>query len=198
MKIIRTTVALLLATMPIVGAFAQQVTLDGNIDALKDEKSVAIEFVYDSMKVGKYNDNDYVNHKKDDLNKKYPGKGDAWSLDWVQARKAKYEPGFKAGFESTSSIAINGKSDSKYTIILKTTFVEPGFHIRMIARENAVINAVVLIVETADKSKVVARIAVERAIGKGPGDYDEDTYNRIMNAYQKAGEAVGKLLRAKG
>jgi hypothetical protein len=198
MKIISATAVLVFAAIPIVGAFAQQVTLDGDIDALKDEKSIAIEFVYDSMKVGKYNDNDYVNHKKDDLNKKYPGKGDAWSLDWVQARKAKYEPGFKVGFESTSSISTNGKSDSKYTVILKTTFVEPGFHIRMIARENAVVNAVVLIVETADKSKVVARIGIEKSIGKGPGDYDEDTYNRIMNAYQKAGEAVGKLIRGKG
>lgn len=150
------------------------------------------------MKVGKYYDNEYVNHKKDDLNKKYPGKGDAWSLTWVEARKAKYEPGFRQGFESASSISTNGKSDPKYTLILKTTFVEPGFHIRMIAKENAVVNAEIFIVETSDKNKILAKIRIEKFIGKGPGDFDEDTYNRIMNAYEKAGEAVGNLIKGKG
>jgi hypothetical protein len=199
MKILKIAAIILVTMIANISTTAQKITLDGDIDALKDEKSMTIEFNYDSMKIGKYNNtnDDYVAHKKDDLNKKYPGKGDAWALVWVEARKAKYEPAFKEGFESSSAISTNAKSDSKYTLILKTTFIEPGFHIKMIAKENAVVNAEAWIVENSDKNKIVATINIERAVGKAPGDNDEDTYNRISNAYKRTGEALGNLIKGK-
>lgn len=166
---------------------------DGSIAALKDEKTINTAFVYENMKVGKYDkEEDYVASKKADYNKKESGKGDTWAKNWVADRDGRYEPKFNELFEKSSEMSI--KKGAKYTLIFKTIFTEPGFNIG-IMRKNAEINAEAWIVETTNQNNVIAKISVQKALGRTFGGYDFDTGERIAEAYADAGKALGNYIR---
>jgi len=170
--------------------------MEGNLSALKGQKSINTEFVYDNMKVGKFDkEEEYVSSKKEELNKKEAGKGDKWSQDWVDDRKEQFEPKFNELFEKSSEIDAGPKTDAKYTLIFKTTFTEPGFNVG-VWRKNAEINGEVWIVETANKNNVIAKISIQKALGRTFGGYDFDTGGRISEAYADAGKALGKFIRS--
>ncbi|MEO5996714.1 MAG: hypothetical protein ABIN89_08275 [Chitinophagaceae bacterium] len=173
---------------------AQRLKLtDGNLSALKEEKSINTLFVYENMKVGKFDkEEDYVRNKTADYNKKEPGKGDTWAKNWESDRSARFEPKFNELLEKASGMSI--KKDAKYTLIFKTQFTEPGFNIG-IMRKNAEINAEAWIVETANQNTVIAKISVQRALGRTFGGYDFDTGERISEAYADAGKALGNYIK---
>ncbi len=166
---------------------------EGSIDAVKAESSLNFEFTYDSMKVGKYDkEADYVTKKTADYNAKEAGKGDTWAKAWVDDRKHRFEPKFIELFTENS-----GKTEdknAKYTLIFKTIFTEPGYKVG-ISRKNAEIDAVVLVVETANHNNIVATLTVDKALGRTFGGYDFDTGERIMEAYADAGKALGKYIK---
>jgi hypothetical protein len=166
---------------------------EGSIDAIKSESSLNMEYTYDSMKVGKYDhEADYIARKTEDYNKKESGKGDTWAKAWVDDRKYRFEPKFEELFTEYSEKTKDKKA--KYTLIFKTIFTEPGYNVG-ISRKNAQIDAVVLIVETANRSNVVAKLTVDNALGRTFGGYDFDTGERIAEAYADAGKALGKHLK---
>lgn len=176
-------------------ASAQRIKLiEGDLSPLKNERNIAVEFAYDNQKVGKYDqEKDYVSHKKEELNKKEPGRGDTWEKAWISDRETRFEPKFNELFEKSSEMTTGGKN-AKYTLVFKTTFTEPGFNIG-IMRKNAEINADVLIVETANKSNVIGKISVQKALGRTFGGYDFDTGERISECYADAGKALGKFVK---
>lgn len=166
---------------------------EGSIDAVKAESSINFEYTYDNMSVGKFDrEEDYVAKKKEDYNNKEAGRGDTWAKAWVDDRKNRFEPKFEELFTEYSN-KTNSKN-AKYTLIFKTTFTEPGYNVGVM-RKNAQINATVLIVETANPSNVIAKIAVDKALGRTFGGYDFDTGGRIAEAYADAGKALGKYLK---
>jgi len=166
---------------------------EGSIDAIKSESSLNMEYTYDSMKVGKYDiEADYIAKKTEDYNKKESGKGDTWAKSWVDDRKYRFEPKFEELFTENSKKTKDKKA--KYTLIFKTIFTEPGYNVG-ISRKNAQIDAVVLIVETANRSNVVAKLTLDDALGRTFGGYDFDTGERLSEAYADAGKALGKYLK---
>ncbi|HEX4852000.1 MAG TPA: hypothetical protein VFV08_14395 [Puia sp.] len=192
---LKRSLAFLLCTLFLARTQAQHIKLlEGNIDVLKNEKSISVEFTYEEMRVGRYDkESDYVNDKTADYNKKEPGKGDTWAKNWVGDRKYRYEPKFNELFEKYSEMTIKG--GCKYTLIFKTNFTEPGFNIG-ITRKSAEINGEAWIVETANKNKVIAKIRVEKAPGKAfwsGNDYDSG--DRISEAYATAGKGLGKFIK---
>lgn len=173
---------------------AQKIKItEGSIDAIKSESSLNMEYTYDSMKVGKYDhEADYIAKKTEDYNKKESGKGDTWAKSWVDDRKYRFEPKFEELFTENSKKTKDKKA--KYTLIFKTIFTEPGYNVG-ISRKNAQIDAVVLIVETANRSNVVAKLKLDDALGRTFGGYDFDTGERLSEAYADAGKALGKYLK---
>ena len=173
---------------------AQRLKLtDGSLSVLKDEKSISTEFAYDDMKVGKYDkEEDYVKTKTADYNKKESGKGDTWAKNWVADRQNRFEPKFNELLEKASDMVV--KKGAKYTLLFKTSFTEPGFNIG-IMRKNAEMNGEAWIVETANKSNVIGKISVQKALGRTFGGYDFDTGERIGEAYADAGKALGKFIK---
>ncbi len=175
---------------------AQKVKLkDGDFSALKAETSVNFEFTYNNMAVGKYKDEtEYLDRKRADYNNKEDGRGDTWVKSWVADRKESFEPKFIELFTKYSEMAES--KTAKYTIIFNTWFTEPGYNI-YISRSNAKISADAVIVETANKSKVLATITVEKAPGRTFGGYDYDTQSRLSEAYASAGKALAKFIKDK-
>lgn len=196
MKFIRTfgfvAVILLMAAV----GHAQRIRLtEGDLSPLRNEKKINTEFTYEHMSVGKFDSEaDYIAKKKDDYNKKEPGKGDQWAKDWVSDRHHLFEPKFIDLFEKETDINVSSAHDAKYTLIYKTTSMEPGYNI-YISRKNAETDAEVWIVETANPSKVIAKITVENAKGRTFGGNDYETGVRLAECYADAGKYLGKFIR---
>ncbi|RYE27979.1 MAG: hypothetical protein EOP48_34020, partial [Sphingobacteriales bacterium] len=110
-------------------ASAQKVKLiEGDLSAIKSEKSINTEFSYENMSVGKFEkESEYVAKKTEEYNKKEAGRGDTWAKRWVDDREQRFQPKFNELFEKASGMTISPKA--KYTLIYKTTFLEPGFNI---------------------------------------------------------------------
>lgn len=173
---------------------AQRIKLTtGDLSLLKNETAINLEFTYDNMSVGKFkNEQDYLDKKTAEYNKKEPGRGDNWAKSWANDRQARFEPKFIELFTKHSDM--NESKKAKYTLIFKTTSTEPGYNI-VISRKNAQIDAIVEIVETADRSKVIAILTLDNALGRTFGGYDYDTGLRISEAYADAGKALGKFIK---
>lgn len=179
-------------------AQAQKVKLlDGSLDALKSEKKLNLEYDYSNMGVGKFeSEADYLAKKKADYDKKEPGRGDQWESSWKADRKNRFQPQFEELFSKHSGMTAGNIPSAKYTLIFKTTYTEPGYNV-YVTRKNAEIDGEALLVETADKSKVIARMSVLNCPGRTFGGNDYDTGERIQEAYAVAGKGLGKFFKDK-
>lgn len=175
-------------------ATAQKVkTISGNPEILKSESTVNIEFAYDNLSVGKYdNEKAYVAAKTEEYNKKEPGKGNTWAKSWATDKAGRYEPKFIELFTLTSGMMVN--KDAKYTLIFKTTSIEPGYNIG-ISRKNAEIDAEIWIVETANRDNKAATFTLKNVPGGTAFGYDFDTGLRISEAFANSGKKMGKYLK---
>lgn len=174
--------------------FAQRIkVIEGKLPDLSNEKSINTEFTYNNISVGKYDkEEEYIKTKTEEYNKKEPGRGDRWAKSWVSDRKNRFEPKFNELFTKYSDFTID--ANAKYTIIFHTSSIEPGFNIGL-TRKSASINGDAIIVETADKSKVIARLSVDKAPGNSFWGNDYDTGERLSETYATAGRAVGKFIK---
>lgn len=198
MKFVKLTVATLLLAFSM-NASAQKMKLkDGSLDALKSETNFNFEFTYDNMAVGKFDkEADYVKKKTDDYNAKDAGRGDGWAKKWVADREDQFEPKFREIFNKFAESTT--KKDAKYTIIVHTTFTEPGYNIAggmMIGGKKAArIDAEITIVETDDHSKKVAVVTIDNAPGSSFFGADYETGARISECYAKAGKSLAKFIK---
>lgn len=195
MKHINYTIAAIALLFISTFAIAQRVEVtDGSLDALKGIKKLNVKYDYTGMTVGKKSEKDYVDEKTDGFNKKEPGKGDKWAKDWKADREGRYEPTFEEGFNKNGDIQVGYNPKEKYTLIFKTVLTEPGFNIGVM-RKSAYIDGAAWIVETADQSKVIAKMDVNKCPGRTIFGDDYDTGERIMEAYASAGRALARYLR---
>lgn len=199
MKLIKTCAVIAGMVCLSVSSFAQKINiLEGDLAPLKSEKNINTEFTYENMSVGKFKtEAEYVAKKTEEYNKKEAGKGDRWAKDWVGDRTGNYDRKFNELFEKYSEIIVSGaKKGAKYTLIYKTYFTEPGYNI-YISRKNAETDAEVWIVESANPSKVIAKLEVKNAKGRTFGGNDYASGERIAECYADAGKALGKFIKNK-
>lgn len=174
---------------------AQRLKLtEGSLDLLKGQTEINTEFTYENLKVGKYDkEEDYIRDKTAEYNKKEPGRGDNWARAWKDDREARYEPKFMELFNDKGNLKAVHKKDVKYTLLFKTSFLEPGFNVG-VWRKNASMNGEVWIVETGNPSRALVKISVDKAQGRIFGGFDFDTGVRIAEAYADAGKALAKFM----
>lgn len=194
MKKLKITLALMAVSFFVLSAQGQKVkNTSGNADILKSESTINIEFNYDNISVGKYKtEQEYVTAKTDEYNKKEAGKGDSWAKSWANDKESRFEPKFIELFIRESGMTVS--KDAKYTLIFKTTSIEPGYNIG-ISRKNAQIDAEVWIVETANKANKLATFTIDNVPGGTAFGYDFDTGLRISEAYANSGKKLGKYLK---
>lgn len=199
MKTIIYAVTLAALACSVTDTHAQRVEVrSGNVDVLSGQKTINVEYDYSSFGVGKFaTEQEYLDKKAGEYNAKEAGKGDAWKKTWVDDRKDKYEPKFEEllnkGLADKGIMAVNGNSGAKYTFIVRTTFVEPGFNVGVV-RKNAAVDFVIDVVESANKSGKVAGIALSKVPGGQFGGYDFETGVRIAESYAKAGKTLAAFL----
>ena len=172
---------------------AQKVKLvEGNLKTLQGEKTIKTTFTYDDMIVGKEDTEEaYIKRKKEDYDKKEPGRGDKWEKAWYSDRTERFEPQFNELF--IKHAGLETAEDSKYTLIFHTSRTEPGWNVGVM-RAPARIDGEVLIVESANPDNIIAKLTVVNAPGRDVFGYDFDTGLRLQEAYAKSGKEVGKIL----
>ncbi|MCX6244219.1 MAG: hypothetical protein NTU98_05885 [Bacteroidetes bacterium] len=198
MKRLSTLIVLVAFLLPGVTLFAQCKLTSGNVSVLKGQSVINLQYDYSKMGVGKYKDEaEYVAKRTEDMNKKKPGDGDRWAEAWKNDRSSKFQPMLEKNLnEKLSKVSATGKenaTDAKYTLIIRTTFTEPGFNVG-ITRQNAYIKMEVDLVETANPGTVLASIEMKREDSINMMGYDYDTGSRIQSAYDRAGEHLGAFL----
>lgn len=171
--------------------------VSGDLNFLKGVKELKIEYVYDGMMIGSKTEEEYTDSKVKEKNKKEPGSGDTWLTSWNRDKEARFQPKFEELFnekmEKKGIKADTKADDAKYTMIVKTTRLEPGFNIG-ITRQNAEIDVEISFVETSNPSNVLCKITVKKSPGQIYGGMDFDTGTRIAEAYAKCGKVLGAFL----
>ena len=197
-----TKISLLLIFVSLtVFSFGQKVvSVEGNCDFIKGEKEIKIVYDYSEMSVGKFNsEEDYVNEKVAEGNKKEAGKGDKWKDSWYGSRERVYHVKFETLFnKGLAKRGITGSQDAdgaKYTLIVKTTFTEPGFNVGVMKRPSA-INVEYIFVETGTEN-VIAKFTQEGIPGSQAAGFDYDTSTRISESYAKAGKMLAAYIYKK-
>jgi hypothetical protein len=185
-----------------INGFTQAKLISGDMKVLKGQSEVLLTYDYSKMGVGKYKSaDDYTTEKVAEMNKKKAGSGDEWLEKWTGDRTNRFQPSFRKDFnDEVESFNLSGKDDSpnaKYTLIVRTTFMEPGFNASMaigFAKKPAYIDVTIDLVETANPATVLGTVEMKKIESKSMGGYDYDTGVRIESCYERAGEYLGKYL----
>jgi hypothetical protein len=193
MKVFKNAFLLLSLVLSVVSSHAQKI--DGEADdfkILKEQKNINIEFTYEKVAVGDYaKESEYVKNKTAEMNTKEAGSGDIWAKRWEVARKERYEPKFIENFTKQTGLTFD--TTAKYTIIMKTTFIEPGYQIA-ITKKASQVEGSIFLVATDKKTKKLATITVERGGGMFRGGaFDFET--RIAETYAVTARDAGKLIK---
>jgi len=165
----------------------------GNLDVLKSTKNIGVSFTYENMKVGKMDEERYVQEKISDYNKKKSGSGEAWHKEWIADRSERFEPKFIELFSKylgEKGISANlGEGD----ILMKINvdFIEPGFNVG-VARRNASVDFTCII--TSSDGKEIASVTVKEASANSFGGNDYDVGFRVQESFAKGGRELAKFM----
>ena len=182
-------------------SFSQKIKIEeGNLDFLKGVTELNVVYDYSEMAVGKYStEAEYLDKKVGEKNKKEAGTGDKFLASWNGSRVRVYQPKFESLFNKVlakKNLTIaEGRTDAKYTLIVKTTFTEPGFNIGITKRPSAVSFEYIL-VETG-KDNIMCKMVQFKVPGSQAAGFDYDTSTRISESYAKGGKMVAGFIYKK-
>lgn len=170
--------------------------LSGDLTGLKGIKSYNIKFSYDSLTIGiSVPEQTYLADIKERWEQREPGKGVYFVKLWFSDRKELYEPNFVKNFERFSAIQLYD-STAKYTLLVKTKRTEGGWSVGILSNPGE-IDGELWIVESADNTKVKARIGFYKFSGSEFYGGDFEMTNRINSAYALAGKGLGYFVKGK-
>ncbi|MFH0866405.1 MAG: hypothetical protein V1904_09420, partial [Bacteroidota bacterium] len=179
------------------GGFSKIKVVTGDLNFLKGEKMVNVQYDFSEMKVGGFDEEDYVSKKVEEKNKKEAGSGDKWKEAWENDKTTKFEPKFEELMNKyllDDSITVGqDTSGTNYTVILKTTFLEPGYNVG-VSKKPAYINVDIIFVANSDPTKNLTKLVMTNVLGQGAMGYDYDTGYRISEAYAKCGKSLAAYI----
>lgn len=180
-------------------SFGQKVMLlEGDLSILKGVKELNIVYDYSNLEVGDYpSEKAYKDKRIKELNEKEAGRGDKWEESWERDKTVRYPEKFEALFvKGLSSHGINAtqnNENAKYTVIVKTKFIEPGFNVGVV-KKAAAVSFEYHIVETANQSVILAKLSHKFVPGAQAMGFDYDTGTRIAESYAKSGKMVAAFI----
>ena len=177
--------------------YAQKIKVStGNLNFLKGQKVLNVIYSYENMGIGRYDlEEDYVMDKVIAYNDSEPGKGDEWLKNWTNAKEEIFGLTFKESFNAALEkvdIFIADDAAAMYTLVLKTTFIEPGFDVGVMSKK-ANARYEVIFIKNEDK-KVVATMNIFAFDPESRIGYDFNAISRIQKVYAKTGTGLGEFL----
>ena len=183
------------------GASAQKISQQsGDVTMLAGQNKLLVQYDFKDLDIGKEGSEDaYLKKKKEDLNAKEPGKGVKFVEGWEKNKTERYEPKFEELFnkelEGKMTLSSSNK-DAKYTLIVKTLTLYPGFNVGVM-KYPAYVSFAFVIVETANAGKELARMELREVQGSQVMGMDFDAGSRLQESYAKAGKILAKYIEKK-
>ncbi|MBP9794369.1 MAG: hypothetical protein KBC56_10280 [Flavobacterium sp.] len=183
---------------------AQKVdVVSGNFTALKGQSEVNVVFDYSHFKLMKENltEAQYIQNRVKELNEKTKGNGEIWKKKWEGAKEMFWTPKFLeianvvAKKTKTNLSFQEGLASAKYTLLVEAVWIFPGWDAYMM-KQPAKVTTRIKLVETANKSKVLAELLSEEA----PGDQWGSNFSnesRIGEGFAKTAKTLGAKFIAK-
>lgn len=171
----------------------------GDISALTNVRNVNIVYTYTDLSVGAFRkEEDYINKKCDDYSKKKDASAcEKFKKDWVDGRKAKFEPRFELLFNKYAEKmafmqGTNYSSNQDITLEIHTVFIEPGYNIGISSKPATVDMECTF----KDKSgKALCVMFIKNAVGASAMGYDFDVTSRMVESYSKAAKMLTTLIK---
>ncbi|MNJ88973.1 hypothetical protein D3C87_65340 [compost metagenome] len=179
-------------------SMAQKIrTESGDLSFLKDQTELNVKYDFSDFQVGGFSSEaEYKKKKIKDYNDKEAGRGETWENSWERDKKERFPNKFEELFDKglTGKIhAAQNNEKATYTLIVKTTFIEPGFNVGVM-RKNAAVAFEYIFVESGDESKVMAKLKQPDVPGSQFGGYDYDTGTRISESYAKGAKMLAAYM----
>ena len=178
---------------------AEDIKLEsGNLGFLRGTTAICVKYDYNDMIVDHKSEADFIKFQVGEQNKGGPGKGDEWLGHWNNDRAGRYQPLFeercnavlrKKGVEVGAN-----KVDTKYTLVLKTLVIDPGWAGWGLIHKASQIDVLATFVETAQPDKALAVISIKKMDGNG---FDYNVFGRIADAYGNCGKQLAHYLVGK-
>lgn len=181
---------------------AQKISIvSGSFGVLKNETEVKVELKFDNILMMKenYTEAQYLERRKKDVlaNPKRGEEGWAkWSSEWNRYRNQEYVSYFIKGLgKSSKNRVYKTDSNAKYTIVVDTKWVFPGWHGGFVGM-TAEITGTVKLIETNNPSVVLAEMQFNKYDKSVKNNEYVMEYGRIAGAYESLGTKVGKEIKA--
>ena len=174
--------------------------VSGGFEVLKDQTEVNVELKFEDVLFMKENitETQYLeNRKKQVLDN--PKRGEkAWNMwitEWERYKKEEYINYFTKGLNKTyKEILFKKDSSAKYTLLLETKWIFPGWHAGL-TMMTAEISGTIKLVETNNHSVVLAEVELNKFDRFVNNDEVVMEYGRIAGAYESAGRYLGKKIK---
>ncbi len=174
--------------------------VSGDFGALKDQTEVNVDVKFENVLFMKENitEAQYLeNRKKQVLDN--PKRGltawNEWIGEWEKYKKENYIDRFLKGLNASSkNMSFKKESPAKYTLILNTKWVFPGWHAGLIAMPTAMSGDIQL-VETGNPSVVLATVELNKYDRFSGMDVTVMEYGRLAAAYESVGKVLARQIR---
>jgi len=183
--------------------FAQKMKVkNGDFDFLQGQNEINVEFQYDDMTIykEKLTENEYIDKHFTEQEEKSKGSGVTWKKRWASAKELIWQPKFlelmNRYFQDDHGLSFQeGRSDAKYTLIVDTIWLYPGWD-AAIMKQPAKVTTNLKFVETGNRNNVLAEVTSQNA----PGDQWGSSFSnedRLGEGYAKTGKSFAKLILKK-
>ncbi|MCU4176770.1 hypothetical protein [Carboxylicivirga sp. N1Y90] len=184
--------------------FSQKLkTTIGEPNVIEGDKNINIVFTYNNLKVGKMEESAYVKREIKERDTKKEGTGNEWAILWKKDKVECYPDGFiklfnKYGEKLFDATVVPNTIDSKYTIEVNTSYIEPGFNAAIIRRPSET-NHEIRIYETANPDVIIHSLELEGSYSNSNnsamdgGDYYSAS-QRIRESFARAAKEYCKFI----
>lgn len=192
---------LFMSIITIINAQDQKLVITaGNFGALKGQTEVNVEVKFENVLMMKENvtEEQYLENRKKDLLAN-PKRGEAgwqkWNGEWQRYKNEEYVNYFAKGLNKAyKNIQFKKDSAAKYTLLVETNWVFPGWHGGMVVM-TAEISGKVKLVETDNPTNVLAEVTLNKFDRYVNNKEFVMEYGRVAGAYESIGKKLGKEIK---
>jgi len=164
-------------------------------DVKKIDKVTKINIIYDysETSVGAFRkEEEYLNKKYEEYEKKEKGSGEKFKESWHGAKKKTFEPTFLSLFNKHAPKKINMtgsnySTKNDYTLVVKTVAIEIGMNIG-IMKQPAYIDMECIFKD--ESGNVLCVFFIKNAIGSSSMGFDYDVSSRLKESYAKSAKML--------
>lgn len=174
--------------------------VSGDFGVLKDQTDVNVEVRFENVLFMKENitEAQYLENRKKQVMDN-PKRGETawneWIGEWEKYKKENYVDRFLKGLNASGKKEIFKKDDSaKYTLILNTKWIFPGWHAGLVAMPTQMSGNIQL-VETKNPSVILATVQLNKYDRFSGMDVTVMEYGRLAAAYESIGKVLSRQIK---